>query len=215
MIDLKKYRVIDLSKELRPGIYKANGEYTHSRESRRLELRQWIFSWDKTFMHWVETETHIGTHVECPAHLRIDGKEGGKTVSEMPLETWMGEASVFDFTAKKPKDGKGQPITPDDLRRVKEGDIVLTWSPHPYPSSPYLTDEAVDLLIKRKIKQIGIQDVGLGNGHDPFLKNEIPIVEGLVNLDKIRKERVFYIGLVLNWYGLDSCWIRAIALEEP
>lgn len=47
-----------------------------------------------------------------------------------------------------------------------------------------------------------------------MLLNDIPLIEGLVNLDKIKKRRVFYIGSPLRWQGLDACPIRAIALEE-
>ena len=49
--------------------------------------------------------------------------------------------------------------------------------------------------------------------HNNLLRNDIPLIEGLVNLDKVQKERIFYIGLPLRVKGLDSSWIRAIALE--
>jgi len=223
MIDLKKYQIIDLSQELIPGIHKVNGEYTHGTGeppygNRRLELRQFM---DKSggqfyFMHWIETETHIGTHVEAPSHLIINGKEGGKSASEFLPNKWIGEAIVLNFSHKKPINGKGQPITLKELEKVKDGDIVLMWSGFPEGSkeAPYLSDEAVDYLIKKKIKLAGLTGIGLGSCHDPFIKKEIPIVEGLSNLKEIRKERVFYIGLPLRWYGLDACPIRAIVLEE-
>lgn len=221
MIDLKNHRVIDLSQELRPGILKVSGEYLHMGGmppygNRRLELRQWIYQKDQHFMHWVETETHIGTHVEAPSHLNLEGKEGGRSVSEFPAERWIGEAVVLNFSGKKPLKSTGQPITASDLEGVKEGDIVLMWSPYPEygDEAPYISKGAAQHLIRKRIKQLGLMGVRLGEAHNPLLKNDIPIIEGLVNLDKIGKDRVFYIGLPLRWYGLDACAIRAVALEE-
>ena len=68
LIDLSKYRIIDLSVRLTPGVHSVNQEYVHGRELRKLEIRQFIYKPDNTFMYWVDTETHIGTHVEAPAH---------------------------------------------------------------------------------------------------------------------------------------------------
>lgn len=38
-------------------------------------------------MHFVDAEIHIGTHVECPAHLT----DGAKSPAVLPIETYMGE----------------------------------------------------------------------------------------------------------------------------
>jgi kynurenine formamidase len=66
---------------------------------------------------------------------------------------------------------------------------------------------------------VGVQNIGVeaSDGstatHDNLLKNEIPLIEGLVNMEQVKKERLFYIGLPLKIAGLDSSWIRAIVLE--
>jgi len=216
MIDPKNYKMIDLSAELRPGTLKVNGEYVHSREARRFEIRQFIYAPDKTFMHWVETETHIGTHVEMPAHYTDDGK----SASDMPIETFIGEAMVLKFDSLKPQNGKGVPIRIEHLSRVREGDIVLMWSPFKGAESPYISSEVAKWLAEKHIKLLGVQNIGVEESyasmatHGNLLKNEIPIIEGLVNMDTIRRERIFYIGLPLRIASLDSSWIRAIALEE-
>ena len=91
MIDLQKgYRIIDLSQEIRPGLLELNGDYTWSKLPRRFQLRQFIDKHDQMVMHFVEAETHIGTHVEVPRHLKKDGK----SCAEMPLESFSGEAIV-------------------------------------------------------------------------------------------------------------------------
>jgi arylformamidase len=215
MFDLKDYRIIDLSAEIQPGIRKVNGEYVHGNQTRRFELRQFIYAPDKMLMHWVETETHIGTHVELPAHLT----QGGKSSSEMPIESFLGEAVVLNFKILKPRDGKGQPITPSYLAKVKKGDIVLMWSSYSGEEQPYISSEAAKYLAQKPVKMVGVQNIRVEapNGstatHENLLKNEIPLIEGLVNMEQIKKERLFYIGLPLKVDGLDSSWIRAIALE--
>lgn len=226
MIDLSKYRLIDLTAEMRPGIMKVNGRYLHRSDAvspnRRLELVQFIYQPNQDYMHHVYAETHIGTHVEVSSHLNYDkslpfGKEGGKSATEFPVETWLGKCCVLDYTHKSPIDGKGQKITAEDCQRVEERDIVLMRSPYIGKEQPYLTSEAQQFLVKKRIKQWGFQGVKWGSdpdGHDVFQMNNIPIIEGLVNVDKISRERVFYIGTVLKWYGLDACWLRAIVLEE-
>jgi len=215
LIDLKRYRVVDLSQELHPGIRKVSGEYVHGEETRRLEIRQFVYAPDKMLMHWVDTETHIGTHVEGPSHYA----DSARTISELPLETFMGEAVLLNLAYLKPKDGEGQPIRPSDLERVRKRDIVLMWSPYQGEEAPYISPEAAKSLQERGIKMLGIQGVGLeprGSvaSHELLLKNEIPIVERLDHLDRIRKERFFFIGLPIKISGIDSSWIRAVALEE-
>lgn len=215
MIDLSKYRIIDLSAELRPGVKKLNGEYLHGRELRRCELYQFIYAPDKMLMHWVETETHIGTHVEGPTHYRDDLK----CLADLPIECFLGEAIALDCSSLKPKSGKPQPITPNFLDRVKKGDIVLLWSSLPPNETPHISAEAAKWMYELRVKMVGIQGVGLEpegryTSHEYLLANEIPIIEGLTNLEKLRKERFFFMGLPLRWRDMDSVWIRAIALEE-
>jgi len=234
MIDLSKYHIIDISDEVNPGIYDEKGEYTHPKgrwAARRWELRRWIYKEDKGIMHWVETETHIGTHVEGPLHYHRDGR----APCDIPLETYMGNCCVCDFSDKPAKNGVRQPILPEDLegKGIKKGDIVLLWSRLPSEESPFISPEAAKWMSELPVKQVGIYGVGLeapvGKGypyketpgypcsmatHQHLLTNDIPIIEGIRNLDKIKKNRAFYIGLPIMTKGMDSSWIRAIVLEE-
>lgn len=202
---LKNYRIVDLSAEVQPNVLKVNGEYIRGNQIRRFNLRQFINSEDETYMHFIEAESHIGTHVEGPSHLRDELK----SCADMPLEKFMGEAIILKFAANTP-------IRPEHLKKVKEDDIVLLWS----PEGAYITPEAADFLAKKHIKMLGVQNVSPEDPssqklatHISLLENDIPIIEGLVNLDKIGSERVFFIGLPLNVAHLDSSWIRAIVFE--
>ncbi len=220
MIDLTKYRVVDLTLELHPGIHRVNQEYVHGREVRRLELHQFIYAPDRCYMFWVDTETHIGTHVEGPSHYASEAT----SVGALPIPLFMGAAVVLDFTYLPPQQGRPQPITPSDLKDVGPGDIVLMWSPYDEPEAPYLTPDAARWLQDTGVKMVGLQRIGLEApnlqpsdhfaSHEALLGNGIPVIENLVNLDTLTQRRVFYIGLPLRIIGLDSSWVRAIALED-
>jgi kynurenine formamidase len=115
---------------------------------------------------------------------------------------------------------KKQPIGPVDLQMIQEQDIVIMRSPYTIHERPYLTIEGVKHLIEKKVKQICVEGMQTNiripsfKVHDTLLTHEVLFIEGLHNLNKITKERVFYIGLGLKWMGVDSIWVRAIALEE-
>jgi len=76
--------------------------------------------------------------------------------------------------------------------------------------TPYISADAARFLAHdKKIKMVGIQGIGLEEPgkmevHENFLKNDIPIIDVLTNLDKVEKERVFFIGLPLNIAYIDS-----------
>jgi arylformamidase len=214
MVDLEKVRLVDLSKKLQPGIEQYDGKYMHGNELRRLELREFIFSGDNTFMNWVEIETHIGTHVEGPSHYLKEGKD----VASLPLDNFIGEAIVFDLTHKN----VNEPILPKDLEGIKTRDIVLMFAlkSHTADERPFISPEAAEYLYEKGIKMLGIDDsisIEASNSmatHDFLLKNNVPIIEGLDNLQELKKQRFFFIGFPLKIKGLDSSWIRAVALEN-
>jgi len=219
MIDLRKYRLVDLSERVQPGIKRVDGVYRHGDQTRRLEAEQWVYAPDQTFMHWVNTETHIGTHVEGPSHYAKEGRE----IGEMALETFIGEAALVRLSDKKPRD----PVTPDDLVRagVKQNDIVLLSSPYKGEDRPYISPQASEWMLKTGIKMLGADEsivvdrgsrtkAGQMTTHKFLLGNDIPIVERLANLDELSKNRFLFIGFPLRIAGIDSSWIRAVALEE-
>lgn len=201
---LRNYRIIDLSMGIRPNVLKVNGEYIRGDQLRRFNIEQFINAEDGTYMHFIEAESHIGTHVEGPSHLHPNLKP----IADIPLERFIGEAIVLKF-------GSNTAIGVEHLQKVKEGDIVLLWS----SGGSYITMEAAKYLVSKHVKILGLQGVHPDEPgsrlttHKILLENDIPIIEGLINLDRIDSDRIFFIGLPLKIAGIDSSWIRAIALE--
>lgn len=227
MIDLTSgYRIVDISQKVIPDLLELNGDYTWGTNVRKFELTQFMAKHDQMIMHFVSTETHIGTHVELPRHLKKDGM----AAADMPLETFFGEAVVLNFDYLKPLNGKGQPVLPSHLEsRVKSGDILLMWSNYEGDARPYIAVETARWLVQRPIKMLGVTvtmsvnledprsyDPGFADAwatHKGLLGNDIPIIENLDHLDQVKKERVLLFAFPLRVAHLESSWIRAVVLE--
>ena len=206
------YKVIDVSMPIYPGVLKTDNTYYWGQHQRQFELRQFLTRTDKMYMHFVNAEIHLGTHVEGPGHLT----DGASAPADLPLETFYGEAIVLKVPPKA--------LGAEDFEKVKEGDIVLLYCEG---WDAWVTPEGGKYLLDKKIKMLGVQNVAPDDPraydvdttvpavtHQYLLGAGIPIIEVLVNLEKTTKERVFFIGLPLNIHDIDSSWIRAIVLEE-
>jgi kynurenine formamidase len=217
-----KTRIIDLSHRLTPGTQRFLLEL-HSRPVEQYLPQYRVPEGEWYIMTDVQACTHVGTHVEAPYHAFKDGK----TVAELDLSALIGPAAVVDFSDK----GADQPISRTEMiergTHIESEDILLirTGLSRHYLTAkyrrPYLETEAVDWLIRRGIKALGIDCSGFENrsvqshevNHRKLLGRGIPVIEDMNNLDRLAEERVFFIALPLPIEGLDACWIRPIAVE--
>lgn len=156
---------------------------------------------------------------------------------EYPLETFFGPAAVCYLESLGPVETKndegetvlqGQPILPEHLSNVREGDILLLGSPFRGNEQPTLPRETTEWLAKEaEIKLLALGCPGIAwesdfqteqpnnsPTHRNMLGNNIPICYPLVNIDKLKKDRAFYIGMPLSVERLEGCWVRALAVEE-
>lgn len=225
MIDISRYNIIDLSEKVETALLKANGEYHHGHSNigRMVYLEEFgLAGWPGVRMHFIRGETHTGTHVEAPYKVFSDGKD----VTQLPLDSFMGDALVVDCSGKE----AGEPITAKELESagVRDGDrVLIRGPPEPLTPIPYLTEEAGAWLLGRKIRLLAMQNCtdyhpdqlsgkspkDRGNAIE-FFKNDVVVVDNILNLEKIRKKRVFVIALPLNFTHLETSWARVVALEE-
>jgi len=218
MIDLSKYRVIDLSYELVPGERKIDGRYLHGSifYDRPIEVQEFVALGAR--MHFIQTQTHVGTHAECPYKYSDEGPD----FADMPATAYMGEAVACNFTHKK----AGETITSEDFRRagVKAGDIVLAWcSEETLHDIPYITVEAIDWLIETKIKMLALENLrysppgtpmGQGDADCRLLLAGITMLDAPLGLNQITKQRVFFMALPAKMRRVTALPVRAIAFEE-
>ena len=217
--ELNGYRVVDLTKPLDP-----------KTETRRCHLLRYNTGGPIPDYHTaMDLMSHLGTHCECPYHHFDDGK----SVGELPLTAFMGRGIyvTIDFL---PERGY---ITPEALDRacggwVKPGDVVILDSP--YKIAPFTPDTNTEkdkrLLVNGDtawwMRNHGVKCVGFGDGvsiessnedvkpfHDVCMEVDITFLEVLKNLECLESDTFFMSYSALPIMGLDSCPIRAYAIE--
>jgi kynurenine formamidase len=139
--------------------------------------------------------THTGTHVDAPRHF----VPNGKTIDNLNLDIFVGLACVLDFHYVSPNQAINAGMVRNSLgdRYPERVLFNFAWeenkdSPSYYSGCPYLTEDAVDFLLDNGCRLIGLDTPMPDNPHDSsmpihkkLLGNNVPIVEGLVNLQSL------------------------------
>ena len=172
-----------------------------------------------------EIATHAGSHIDAPYH----AFEDGKTIDQMPLETFVGPAAVIPFKLEP-----AQIITPDMLEnsgvRVERGDMVFVhtgWDRYfgedQYWMNPHLSKEACEWMVERGVKLVALDCVSpemplslrpkdfAYPAHRTLLRADIPIIENLCNFGPISGRRVHVMALPLRLRGGDGGHARVVA----
>lgn len=212
-------RMVDLSKAIDPAT-----------ETRRCHLFRFNTGGPIPDFHTnIDIMSHLGTHAECPYH----HNDNWPSVAELPLTTFLGRAVYVDF---KETVAPNAHITAADLDReggkIKEGDIVIIDSS--YKLNPFTPDtntekdkrlfvnaETADWFKAHKVKCVGFGDgVSIENCnedvkpfHDILLAENIIFLEVLKNLEHLKKDVFFMSYAPMPIKGLDSCPVRAYAIE--
>jgi kynurenine formamidase len=188
----------------------------------------------------VQSYTHVGTHVDAPFHFIPDGQ----SVDALHPLALSGSAVVVDLTRLRGwtaiesadlqawEHGSGERIGADDIVLLRTGHGKL-WRDGPDGSAymtegwPYLGASAIDLLLERRIKALGVEcpDPDKVDQHDlrssrfdahrRLLGAGILIVENLARLAQIPVPRVDFLALAIPLRGASGSPIRAIALLPP
>jgi arylformamidase len=176
----------------------------------------------------VEISTHTGTHCDAPFHFFDDGL----TIDRIPLEQYIGWASVLDVRGKAP----GTAIEAADIeplvQSVMPGDVVLLntgWGQRRANTKEFLTEyvycsgEAAELLVKRGVRGVGIDAVSFGGYGDPqkagpshraLLGAGRFIVEELYFPDAIMDgKRRLFVAAPVKLAGCSAGWTRAALWE--
>lgn len=168
-------------------------------------------TYGKTFL---EIHTHVSTHIDAPSHMI----ENGKTLSDFPINKFIGEAIVIDV--------RGQNNIEPRLSGIHKGDFVFFLTSHSdkayYPdyfnNNPVITEKTAQKLVEKRISIVGLDsftpDNQPYNVHKIFLKNDILIVENLVNLNKLPGKRFKCFIMPMKITGADGAPCRIIGISE-
>ena len=179
--------------------------------------------------------SHTGTHMDCPVHC----DERGWSLDQIPLDRLWGEGVVVRIPKSELEE-----IGPADLEQVQPviqtGDIVLIntgWhkqfcgpitdmakAVHYASRNPGLTEEGAKWLIRRRVKVVGVDYLGVdhpkywhtGDGtwavHRALLGNNIPMIQGLGSqIDRVTGKRCSIVCPPVNYVGGDSFPVRVLA----
>ena len=170
--------------------------------------------------------THTGTHMDPPAHLF----EGRTTLDQFPIDQFVGKAVVIDCSDLE----EGDKVTIERINSVKEkadeAEFILfrygwdkRWGTDDYFGNyPYIDDDVVEYIISQNKKGVGMDVIGIDPISDEhltihrklFARNEIIVIENLMNLDLLGDDLFTFIALPLKHVNGDGSPIRAIALWE-
>lgn len=212
-------RVVDLTKELDP-----------KTETRRCGLTRFNTGGPIPDYHTImDLTSHLGTHVECPYH----HNDNWTDVAGLPITTFMGRAIYVNITHMEPNGKiKGADLEKACGDRIQEGDIVILDSP--MKLAPFTPDTNTDkdqrLFICREtaqwLRDKKVKCVGFGDGvsiesnnedvsafHDVLMEVNVVFLEVLKNLEELSTDTFFMSYAPLPIRGLDSCPIRAYAIE--
>lgn len=176
----------------------------------------------------VEISTHTGTHCDAPFHFFDDGT----TIDEIPLETYVGPATILDLRKKQPGSSIGRPDIAQFAGRIEPDDVVLlnTGGGHRRANSKeflteyvYLDGAAAQFLVDLGVKGVGIDAVSLGGYGDPdkavpphrtLLGNGKFIVEELYFPDEVMDGRKrLFCAAPIKLRGCGGAWTRAMLWE--
>ncbi len=180
--------------------------------------------WNATTLHLY---SHAGTHMDAPTHFAV----GEQTIDQIPLDRCLGPAWVADLTGIAPKALIGVGHLGAVAQRVHGGDGLLLrtgWSrryrePAYREELPRVSLELAQWCVERGVRVLGVEPPSVADVHnieeltrvhEVLLAGGVLIVEGLVHLDQIRREKVTFMAFPLKIAGGDGAPVRAFALED-
>lgn len=211
--------VIDLSHPLNPDTPVYPG-------TPRLELATAnTIATDGFLEHRLAMSTHVGTHVDAPAHLLA----GAPTLDDLPVARFVGRAVVLDPGVL---DDQGR-VTAAHMEASRERlagqDFVLLrtgwsarWGGKDYLTGfPCLTPDAASVLVSLGVRGFGVDTISVDPVgaevlavHQVLLGHGLVIVENLANLDQLPATPFSFSALPLRIAGGDGSPVRAVAIID-
>jgi len=180
---------------------------------------------DGYMMTQITMWSHVGTHMDAPAHIIA----GTATLDKLPVEQFVGTAVVIDCYDL----GEGDEITMNYIDRVRDkadaAEFILFrtgwdkyWRTEQYYGEfPCIDDEVMQYLIDGAKKGMGIDALSPDPVeseelpvHCGLLENGIIIIENLANLDFCGYDLFTLCALPLKYVDSDGAQARVIAIIE-
>jgi len=168
----------------------------------------------------IDTDVHIGTHIDAPRH----SIPKGKTVDKLPLYILLGKSFVAylpDVNEITSKTLANHPIPKDTKRLIFHTRNSKMWKKKNnrfnknYVS---LTKDGAEWIVNHGIRLVGIDYLSIQKfgesmeTHNILLKNDVVIIEGL-NMSKVKEGFYELICLPLKIIGAEGSPARVVLRE--
>jgi arylformamidase len=199
----------------------------------------YLRNWDTdngSLCQWTLSD-HFGTHLDAPIHIVPDSP----SVDQVDINRLAGEAVVIDCSFGNGRGLTGEDFE-RAKPEVQPGDIVLIYSAEKAGSledyirnQTFVTPDGASWLVRKGIKSVGVEPFGFEHlyeglfvkeyynkktppphwpAHAICLKENVYILEGLGNLEKLVGKRVHFSALPLPVPASSGSPVRAVAWEE-
>ncbi len=185
---------------------------------------------DDSIAQIIKMKSHLKTHTESPYHLN----HAGRSIDQYPPQTFIARCvnMVFDEPIGAVIDL--EKFKQVDNGRLKKGDFLVAHSTVEKQlqqtgllvknQMPAFTVECAHYMIEKGITVFGSDmsvdfchhvDENNNRVHDLLLKNDIPLLEMLTNLDQLTQDVSFIVAVPGLWavQGIDSCTTPVVVLE--
>jgi arylformamidase len=209
-------KIIDLTQEIDENTQVFPG-------SSNLKILKWSnYIIDGYDSEMIFTSTHIGTHIDAPIHFNSSGESTEKI--SLKKTVILDNVKVLKIIKD---DDENIDINEIKEYNIKKNDTILIytgWSSNRFKDKYFKKNPGLSKLAAEHLINVGINLVGIDspnidpafdkefNSHKIFSSKNIPIIENLINLDKINKDNFIFIALPLKLKNCSGSPIRAIAL---
>ena len=160
----------------------------------------------------ITINSHFSTHIDAPFHMLKKGRK----LTDFPIETFVGEAIVIDARNHIEIEPNLDEVKADDIVFFFTGHTKNAYSENFFRNNPVITKNTAEKLIKKKIKIVGLDSFSPDNEpydvHKLFFRNNILIVESLVNLEQLAGKRFKCYILPLKIKDADGAPCRVIGI---
>lgn len=192
-------------------------------DSPKVNILQWSnFNNHKYASEILFSSTHVGTHLDAPYHFQ----NNGTTVEKIPLNRLIINQNIKVLKIKKEDDEK---IEISDLIdcNIRRNDTILintNWVVNRdldkyFNKNPGLSEAAAKYLAEIEINLVGIDGPSIDpaidhdfHAHRIFGANDIPIIENLMNLDRLLNKKFTLVALPLKLKNCSGSPVRALAI---
>lgn len=170
--------------------------------------------------------THVGTHVDPPAHVIA----GGKTLDQYDASQFIGRALVIDCSMLKEGDGISMDCLEPYGDMTKDADFLLFYTgwdaywgtPQYFGQYPCIDEGVLTYVVHGAYKGIGFDTLGIDPVHDAMLTRHVRlfqhtdciIIENLKNLHACGNTLCWFSCFPLKIDNSDGAPARAVAWLE-